>query len=72
MRQIIQNVKTGDIRIATVPSPIAQPAKILIANRCSLISAGTEKMIMDLSKKSLLGKAKARPDHVKQIGRAHV
>lgn len=39
----------------------------LVRTRCSLVSAGTEKMLLTLAKKSLLGKAKARPDLVKQV-----
>ena len=40
---------------------------MLIANQASLVSAGTEKMVMDLAKKSLLGKARERPDHVQRV-----
>ena len=67
MRQVIQNIRTGELDVAAVPAPLVQPGHVLIANACSLVSAGTEKMIMDLAKKSLLGKARERPDHVKRV-----
>ena len=56
MKQVIQNIKNGKLSIADVPAPSVKPQHVLIANSCSLISAGTEKMIMDLAKKSLAGK----------------
>ena len=43
------------------------PGHVLIVNQSSLVSAGTEKMIMNLAKKSLIGKAKERPDQVKRV-----
>ena len=49
------------------PAPVAQAGQVLIANASSLISAGTEKMVMDLASKSLLGKARERPDHVRRV-----
>jgi len=53
--------------VIQVPDPIAKPGHVVIANAFSVISAGTEKMAMDLSKKSLLGKAKERPDQVRRV-----
>ena len=47
--------------------PMANTGQVLIANQASLISAGTEKSLLDLSKKSLLGKARERPDHVRRV-----
>jgi predicted dehydrogenase/threonine dehydrogenase-like Zn-dependent dehydrogenase len=67
MKQITQSVKSGQTRIADIPAPIVRPGHVLIANMASLISAGTEKMIVELTSKSLLGKARARPDHVKRV-----
>jgi predicted dehydrogenase/threonine dehydrogenase-like Zn-dependent dehydrogenase len=46
---------------------MVRPGHVLIANVRSVISAGTEKMVMDLAKKSLLGKAKERPDQVRRV-----
>lgn len=67
MQQVVQNLRTGKLECPVVPDPIAQPGEILIANRASIVSAGTEKMAMDLARKSLLGKALERPDHVRRV-----
>ena len=67
MKQLIQNYRTGEIGIYEVPPPICKEEGVLIETTASLISAGTEKMIIDLAKKSLLGKAKERPDLVKEV-----
>ena len=50
-----------------IPAPLCGPREVLIANEASLVSAGTEKMIVDLAKKSLLGKARERPDQVRRV-----
>ena len=67
MRQISQNYNTGEITIEEVPIPAVNPGGVLVKNYFSLVSAGTEKAIIELAQKSLVGKAKARPDLVKQV-----
>ncbi len=67
MKQIVQNLRNGQLSLLDVPTPIATPGEVLIANQASLISAGTERMTMDLAKKSLLGKARERPDQVRRV-----
>lgn len=67
MKQLIQNYRTGKIELADVPVPNCGSNSILVKNQASLISIGTEKSIIELGKKSLLGKAKARPDLVKRF-----
>ncbi len=67
MKQVLQNVKDGQLSLTDCPAPMVQPGHLLIANEASLISAGTEKMVMDLASKSLLGKARERPDHVRRV-----
>ena len=67
MKQIIQNYRTGELELADVPVPVCSSNNILVKNEASLISIGTERSIIDLAKKSLLGKAKARPDLVKRF-----
>jgi hypothetical protein len=69
VQQLLQNIRDGKLSLAQVPDPLAQPGELLIANSASVISAGTEKMVMDLAKKSLLGKARERPDHVRRVSR---
>lgn len=66
MRQILQSLKTGDIEIVDVPCPLLSPNKVLIRSNCSLISAGTERMLTDFGKASYLEKARQQPDKVKQ------
>lgn len=65
MQQVV--LKKNKLKLMDVPEPLVRPGYVLIANRTSLISAGTEKMVMDLAKKSLLGKAQERPDHVRRV-----
>jgi predicted dehydrogenase/threonine dehydrogenase-like Zn-dependent dehydrogenase len=65
--QVTQHAGKGQTRVAQVPSPVSRPGYLLIANHCSAISAGTEKMVIDLSKKSLVGKARERPDQVWRV-----
>ncbi len=67
MKQVLQPIDSGATRVAEIPAPICGPREVLIANETSLISAGTEKMIVDLARKSLLGKARERPDHVRRV-----
>jgi predicted dehydrogenase/threonine dehydrogenase-like Zn-dependent dehydrogenase len=65
--QITQDIRAGKLRLREVPEPIVRAGHMLIANGCSIISAGTEKMVMDLARKSLLGKARERPDQVRRV-----
>ncbi|MDT4897948.1 MAG: hypothetical protein QOH25_3025 [Acidobacteriota bacterium] len=67
MKQVLQNNKTGQMSIADVPTPIAQRGRVLVRAAASLISAGTERMAVDEGKKSLLEKARERPELVKQV-----
>ncbi|MBN1588211.1 MAG: bi-domain-containing oxidoreductase [Pirellulales bacterium] len=67
MKQMLQNLRSGKISVADVPRPLQLPDGIVVRSRKSLISAGTEKMMLELGKKSLVGKAKERPDLVKQV-----
>lgn len=67
MRQIVQNISNGKLEIVNVPVPMPQAGEVLIQNRVSLLSAGTEKTSRELAKKSLLGKARERPDQVRRV-----
>lgn len=66
MLQVEQSYRTGVLRVAEVPAPRGGGSRNLIATRVSLISAGTERQIIDLAKSSLAGKARARPDLVRK------
>lgn len=67
MKQLIQDLKNGESKVEEVPIPTLRPGGVLVKNMCSLVSVGTEKMVLDLTKKSLIGKAKERPDLVRQV-----
>ena len=67
MKQVVQNYKTGKLKIEEAPAPILKKGGVLVRSYYSLISAGTERSTLEMSKKSILGKAKARPDLVKQV-----
>jgi len=67
VRQLIQSYRTGELQIEEVPPPALRPGGVLVRTVRSLVSAGTEKMIIDLARKSLLGKARARPDLVRKV-----
>ncbi len=67
MKCVIQNYRTGKLDVADIPAPALKPGGILVQNAASLVSAGTEKLMVDLAQKSLIGKAADRPDLVKQV-----
>ena len=67
MKQLIQSFKTGELGLFEVPAPVCQDNGVLVQTTVSLVSAGTEKMLVDFAKKSMLSKAKDRPDLVKQV-----
>lgn len=66
MKQIEQNYRSGVLRLIEAPVPRSGRGRNLVATRVSLISAGTEKQIIDLARSSLAGKAMARPDLVRK------
>ena len=67
MKQVIQNFKTGSLYIDELPVPGISTGMVLVENKFSLISAGTERGTVKVGKSSLLGKAKQRPDLVAQV-----
>jgi polar amino acid transport system substrate-binding protein len=67
MKQVIQNFKTGELYVDDVPKPSLSKGMVLVENKFSLISAGTERGTVKVGKASLLGKAKQRPDLVAQV-----
>ena len=60
-------MRSGVVAVYDVPAPAVQRGRLLVRTAASLISAGTEKSTVDMGKKSLLGKARQRPDLVKQV-----
>lgn len=67
MKQLIQNFKTGALYVDDVPVPTLSNGFVLVENKFSLISAGTERSTVKVAKASLIGKAKQRPDLVAQV-----
>jgi predicted dehydrogenase/threonine dehydrogenase-like Zn-dependent dehydrogenase len=67
MKQIVQSPRTGALEQVEVPVPALAPGQVLVRNHFSVVSPGTEKMAMDFARKTLLGKARSRPDLVRQV-----
>ncbi|MEW6285857.1 MAG: bi-domain-containing oxidoreductase [Chloroflexota bacterium] len=67
MKQLLQNIKNGKTTVEEVPVPAPREGQALIRVQASLVSAGTERMIVEFAEKSLVGKARSRPDLVKQV-----
>ncbi len=66
MKQVLQSYKNGKINLNEVPEPACKAGGLLVRSVASLISVGTEKLMIEMGQKSLLGKARARPDLVRQ------
>lgn len=67
MKQILQNLKNGTTEVAEVPCPRASGGQLLIRTTRSLISAGTERMLVDFGKANPIEKARQQPDKVRMV-----
>ena len=67
MKQVLQHARNGNIEIADLPLPKLLPGCVLVRIAASLVSAGTERASAEFAKKSLLQKAKARPDLAREV-----
>lgn len=67
LRQVIQHQKSGEIVIEELPTPVLRGSGVLVRNAFSLISAGTERSSVATAQASMLGKARSRPDLVRQV-----
>jgi predicted dehydrogenase/threonine dehydrogenase-like Zn-dependent dehydrogenase len=67
MKAVLQNLKTGRISLGDIPQPVTRPGRVLVRNICSLVSAGTEKSVMEFSKANYLMKARQRPDLFRKV-----
>jgi predicted dehydrogenase/threonine dehydrogenase-like Zn-dependent dehydrogenase len=67
MKQVIQNIKNGRTTVEEIPVPQPQAGQALVRVAASLVSAGTERMLVEFAEKSLVGKARSRPDLVRQV-----
>jgi predicted dehydrogenase len=67
MKQVAQRARDGHTSVHEVPAPVLRPGHLLVANRFSLISAGTERGKLEFAGKNALQKARARPDLVAKL-----
>jgi predicted dehydrogenase/threonine dehydrogenase-like Zn-dependent dehydrogenase len=67
MKQIIQDIKSGDTILETVPVPQVRAGAVLIRTNRTLVSLGTEKMLVEFGKANWIAKARQQPDKVKQV-----
>jgi polar amino acid transport system substrate-binding protein len=67
MKQLVQSMRQGTVDVLDVPSPQLREGGVLVRTAASLLSAGTERAALDFAKRSLIDKARSRPDLVKQV-----
>ena len=67
MKQVLQHLRTGQIELADVPCPLVRPGHLLVQTSASLISAGTERMLVEFGRGGLIAKARAQPEKVRQV-----
>ncbi|MEZ4902358.1 MAG: zinc-binding alcohol dehydrogenase [Spirosomataceae bacterium] len=67
MKQLIQNLKNGQTTLEEVPAPQVKHGAVLIQTRKSLVSLGTERMLVEFGKANLIAKARQQPDKVKMV-----
>lgn len=67
MKQLLKNMRDGQTLVADVPVPAVRPGMALVRTAASLVSVGTERMVVEFAEKSLVGKAASRPDLVRQV-----
>jgi predicted dehydrogenase/threonine dehydrogenase-like Zn-dependent dehydrogenase len=67
MKQVVQSPRTGKLELAEVPAPACGAGQVLVRNHFSVVSPGTERQALDFARRTLLGKARGRPDLVKQV-----
>jgi predicted dehydrogenase/D-arabinose 1-dehydrogenase-like Zn-dependent alcohol dehydrogenase len=67
MKQLIQNLKTGETILEEIPAPQVKRGAVLVQTTRSLVSLGTERMLVEFGKASYLQKARQQPEKVKQV-----
>jgi predicted dehydrogenase/threonine dehydrogenase-like Zn-dependent dehydrogenase len=67
MRQVARRLRDGSLELVQVPDPLPGSNEVAVRVEASVLSAGTERAGLDLARKSLLAKARARPDQVRQV-----
>lgn len=67
MKQVLQSLKDGSVRVADVPAPAAAPGQLLIRTRTTLLSAGTERMLLEFGRAGWVSKARQQPDKLRMV-----
>src|SRR5689334_10949127 len=67
MQQLVQDLRSGDVEVIEVPDPAPGAGEVVVRNSWSLVSPGTEQAIAETASKSLIGKARERPDQAKKV-----
>lgn len=67
MKQIIQDLKSGETILEEVPAPLVKSGAVLIKTKKTLVSLGTERMLVEFGKANLISKARQQPDKVKMV-----
>ena len=67
MKQLIQSLNDGSTAVADIPAPQCADGQVLLQTSVSLVSAGTERMLLAFGKGNMIQKARAHPDKVKQV-----
>ena len=67
MKQILQNIASGETELVEVPCPQTKSGNLLIATKKTLVSVGTERMLIDFGKSGWIAKARSQPDKVKMV-----
>jgi predicted dehydrogenase/threonine dehydrogenase-like Zn-dependent dehydrogenase len=67
MKQLLQSLKDGRTEVADIPCPASAPGKLLIETHRTLVSTGTERMVVEFGKAGWLSKARQQPDKVRMV-----
>lgn len=67
MKQLFQSLKTGEVKLEELPVPSCAPGQVLIKTSRTLVSLGTEKMLLNFGKANFINKVKQQPEKVQQV-----
>ena len=67
MNQVLQSLRSGTTEVAEVPRPALKPGHVLVHTSRSLVSAGTERMLVEFGKAGWIGKARQQPEKVRMV-----
>src|SRR5690554_3241617 len=67
MKQLLQRLDTGTTSLVDVPVPSVSGPNLLVETRATVVSVGTERMLVEFGRSNLLAKARSQPDKVKQV-----